>query len=229
MSERSYLGYKRLGCIATSMIHRISLVLARSQRGLERFTDLEAPLVETIGSLKFDGIHKNDTMQKLNTSERLLASKEMTLFLLQAAHRTQEESLAVETFLEQQKTHPYLKLILVPRHVERTGEIANWLNVRLQQPDASHVVWHTRSTLKSDTNQLSDKSFILLVDVTGELAAWWGLATVAFVGGSLDGLRRPKHARTCCIWGCCLFRPLHKELPHRSIRTTQSRSCCCCS
>ncbi|MCK4686017.1 MAG: 3-deoxy-D-manno-octulosonic acid transferase, partial [Pirellulales bacterium] len=28
-----------------------------------------------------------------------------------------------------------------------------------------------------------------LVDVTGELAAWWGLATVAFVGGSLDGLR----------------------------------------
>ena len=27
------------------------------------------------------------------------------------------------------------------------------------------------------------------MDVTGELAAWWGLATMAFVGGSLDGVR----------------------------------------
>ena len=189
MSERSYLGYKRLGCIATSMIHRISLVLARSQEDSERFTDLGAPLVETIGSLKFDGIHKNEHDAEIKHLRKITGIERDDLVFIAGSTQDPEESLAVETFLEQQKTHPCLKLILVPRHVERTGEIANWLNVRLQQPDASHVAWHTRSTLKSDTNQLSDKSFILLVDVTGELAAWWGLATVAFVGGSLDGLR----------------------------------------
>ena len=30
---------------------------------------------------------------------------------------------------------------------------------------------------------------MLLVDTTGELGWWWGTATIAFVGGSLDGKR----------------------------------------
>ena len=189
MSERSYRGYKRLGCIAASMIHRISLVLARSQEDSERFTDLGAPRVETIGSLKFDGIHTNEHNEEIQHLRKITGIERDDLVFIAGSTQEPEEALAVETFLEQQKVHPGLKLILVPRHVERTRDIVAWLNVRLQQPDASHVAWHTRSTLKSDTTQLSDKSFILLVDVTGELAAWWGLATVAFVGGSLDGLR----------------------------------------
>ena len=75
------------------------------------------------------------------------------------------------------------------------------------------------------------KSFILLVDVTGELAAWWGLATVAFVGGSLDGrTRRPKHARACCIRSRRLLRAIHTKLSCTEVsELLQSRGCCCCS
>ena len=57
MSERSYRGYKRLGRIAALMVQRLTLVLSRSQEDSDRFTDLGAQLVETTGSLKFDGIY----------------------------------------------------------------------------------------------------------------------------------------------------------------------------
>src|SRR5262249_56915082 len=36
---------------------------------------------------------------------------------------------------------------------------------------------------------VSDPSAVVLVDTIGELGAVWGLAEVAFVGGSLDGRR----------------------------------------
>jgi len=189
MSERSYRGYKRLGRIAASMVQRISLVLSRSQEDSEHFTDLGAQQVETVGSLKFDGIYGEEHKDEIRQLRKITGINSDNLVFIAGSTQEPEESLAVETFLQQQKTHSRLKLILVPRHVERTREIAAWLTSRLQQPDACHIPWYYRSKLTDQAKHLSDKSFILLVDVTGELAAWWGLATVAFVGGSLDGIR----------------------------------------
>jgi 3-deoxy-D-manno-octulosonic-acid transferase len=189
MSERSYQGYKRLGRIASLMVQRISLVLSRSQEDSDRFTSLGARRVETIGSLKFDGIHGDERDNEIRQLRKITGIDRNDLVFIAGSTQEPEESLAVETFLQQQKVHPALKLILVPRHVERTREIAAWLTLRLQHPDACHIPWYFRSRLSDQGSQLSEKSFILLVDVTGELAAWWGLATVAFVGGSLDGLR----------------------------------------
>ena len=189
MSERSYRGYKRLGRIAASMVQRLSLVLSRSQEDSDRFKDLGAQLVQTVGSLKFDGIYGKEHEDEIHQLRKITGINSDSLVFIAGSTQEPEESLAVETFLQQQKTHSRLKLILVPRHVERTREIAAWLTRRLQQPDACHIPWYYRRKLNDQAKHLSDKSFILLVDVTGELAAWWGLATVAFVGGSLDGTR----------------------------------------
>ena len=60
MSHRSYQGYSKIRCLAGTMLQRISLVLSRSQEDSERFKTLGAPAVETIGSLKFDGIRGDE-------------------------------------------------------------------------------------------------------------------------------------------------------------------------
>ena len=46
--------------------------------------------------------------------------------------------------------------------------------------DAAGVAWQRRTRLEPSCN-----ARILLVDVVGELGAWWGTAQIAFVGGSL--------------------------------------------
>jgi 3-deoxy-D-manno-octulosonic-acid transferase len=47
---------------------------------------------------------------------------------------------------------------------------------------ANGVVWQRRSDL--DTNPSNPAARILLIDKIGELRAWWGTATIGFVGGS---------------------------------------------
>ena len=91
-----------------------------------------------------------------------------------------EEALAIEAYRKLSASRLSLRLILVPRHAERSDEIAHLLAT-------SGVAWQRRSQLATD--DLDPAARVLLVDVTGELAAWWGAAAIAFVGGSLDGKR----------------------------------------
>ncbi len=84
-----------------------------------------------------------------------------------------EEEGALEVFRRLRDARPNLKLIVVPRHRERFEEVARIL-------DASEIPWTRRSDLPND----QPRERVLLVDALGELGAWWGLADVAFVGGS---------------------------------------------
>jgi 3-deoxy-D-manno-octulosonic-acid transferase len=78
-----------------------------------------------------------------------------------------------------------LKLIIVPRHPERFGEVGILLH-------ESGVDWQKRTALEGPhPRPLSQRERgdsldprVLLVDVVGELGAWWGAAHIGFVGGS---------------------------------------------
>ncbi len=72
-----------------------------------------------------------------------------------------------------------------------------------------------RSTLNGKAIPPPEESFILLVDVTGELAALWGLATVAFVGGSLDGVRGGQNMLEPAAYGVAIcFGPYTRNFHH---------------
>ncbi|HAQ58179.1 MAG TPA: 3-deoxy-D-manno-octulosonic acid transferase, partial [Opitutae bacterium] len=67
------------------------------------------------------------------------------------------------------------RLLLVPRHAERGGEIIHLLK---QQP----LTWHQRSQNTATPNSVS----IQLADTTGELARLTQVADLAFIGKSLE-------------------------------------------
>jgi len=188
MSPRSFRGFSRMRPLATAMLRRVRLVLARSSEDAERFTLLGAPTVATVGSLKFDGVSGDRQTVSVQRLRQLAGIKPTTQVLLAGSTQEPEEALAVAAFLSLRPRHPTLRLILVPRHAERSAALSGWLDERLRQQDAEGIRWSRRSHLGSD-DRPGPPADILLVDVTGELAAWWGVATVAFVGGSLDGRR----------------------------------------
>jgi 3-deoxy-D-manno-octulosonic-acid transferase len=68
---------------------------------------------------------------------------------------------------------------LVPRQTERFEDVTGLLR-------RSGLPFVRRRTL---TEPVRDRDAVILVDTIGELGALWGLADVAFVGGSLDGRR----------------------------------------
>src|SRR5262249_17349795 len=80
---------------------------------------------------------------------------------------------------------PNMRLIIVPRQRERFDEVAALLC-------KSGMPFVRRSELIASASHLVTQSPfhpIILVDTFGELGALWGLADIAFVGGSFDGRR----------------------------------------
>src|SRR5205814_9834019 len=91
-----------------------------------------------------------------------------------STHRGEEEILA-KAFLRLRQKFPSLCLFIAPRHVERVPEIrrqleALSLDVRLASEAANH------GDAEPDC---------VILDTTGELQGWYGIATVVFMGKSL--------------------------------------------
>ena len=65
-----------------------------------------------------------------------------------------------------------------------------------------------RSVLSANSELRTPNSELILVDTIGELGALWGLADVAFVGGSLDGRRGGQNMIEPAAYGAAvLFGP----------------------
>lgn len=187
MSEKSAKGYSRIRPIVRRMLGNISLVIARSQADADRFASFSAPggtEVVVTGSMKFDGVQGDRNATDVCRLRTLAGFRNDDVVFLAGSTQAPEEQLALDAFQAASKSHPRLRLVIVPRHVERTPEIAALL-------DRSGLAWQLRSRLDNSSGSESPgrQPRVLLVDTTGELGWWWGTATIAFVGGSLDGKR----------------------------------------
>jgi 3-deoxy-D-manno-octulosonic-acid transferase len=180
MSERSTKGYGRVAWLVRRMLGRVTTVAARSPADAERFAALGARDVVVTGSLKFDGVRGDRAAPEVERLRQLAVFPATDIVFLAGSTQAPEESLALETYRGLAADHPALRLVIVPRHVERTPEIAALLG-------AAGLRWQLRSQL--DGAPPDPAARVLLVDTTGELGWWWGTASIAFVGGSLDGIR----------------------------------------
>jgi 3-deoxy-D-manno-octulosonic-acid transferase len=180
MSATSFTGYSRIRPLVARMLGRIAAISARSQEDAGRFEALGGCDVRVTGSMKFDGVRGDRTAPEVRRLADLAGFAADDVVFLAGSTQAPEERLAAEIFLAIGDAHPALRLVIVPRHVERTAEVAALL-------DTLGLRWQARSRLEADG--VDPAARVLLVDTTGELGWWWGTATIAFVGGSLDGGR----------------------------------------
>lgn len=178
LSERSFRGYRRLGPLVRWPLSQIELIAAQNLEYAGRFRALgaSAGTVHITGSLKFDGAvtdRANPATMALRRAAGLLPDD---VVFLAGSTQQPEEMLALAAFMKLSEMFPRLRLILAPRHPERFADVA-------AQLDASGIAWQRRSRLAVEGPR--DDARVLLVDAMGELAAWWGAADIAFVGGSI--------------------------------------------
>jgi 3-deoxy-D-manno-octulosonic-acid transferase len=114
--------------------------------------------------------------------------------LLAGSTQEPEEELMLAVFRQLADEFPQLKLVLVPRHPDRFERVAQLLA-------GSGFAWQRRSAL--DRHAADPSVRITLVDAIGELRAWWGLARIGFVGGSL-GSRGGQNMIEPAAYGCAV-------------------------
>lgn len=183
LSENSLRGYLRFKFWLKSSFQRLTLIAAQDETYAKRFVQLgaESSRVIVTGSVKFDGV-KTDRNNELTQRLRTLTALGRDEFVwLAGSTQVEEDLLAAEVYLELIEKFPRLRLILAPRHPERCKALVDQL-----QEKGLEVV--RRSELTSENPLKSsnpNRPAVLLIDVIGELGGWWGVADVAYVGGSL--------------------------------------------
>jgi 3-deoxy-D-manno-octulosonic-acid transferase len=160
-------------------------VADEKEMGRWRALGLEAGKLRITGSIKFDHETQPGTSMTASLREVLRAAgldREFPLFVAGSTH-SGEELLLCETLPALRKKSPGLRLVLVPRHVERAGSLLRELShLNFKIAKRSEIL--VSAVASPAPEQAPD---ILLVDTTGELRDWYALATVIFVGKSLCG------------------------------------------
>ena len=200
LGEKSFRGYRRIRPLLAGLMRKIDLIAPQDETYAERFRALGArpEAVHVTGSMKYDGAQTDRNNPATRRLAELAGFADDDIVLLAGSTQEPEEQMALDTFIKLSPKWPRLRLVLVPRHPDRFDAVARML-------DASGVAWQRRTALDDkaatggraamDSTENLDsggattgRGFIprvLLVDVVGELGAWWGTAGIAFVGGSL--------------------------------------------
>lgn len=182
LGEKSFRGYSRLRCFVQHVLQNIQTIAVQHESHALRFTHLGAnpSAVHVTGSMKFDGAETDRNNPRTRRLAELTGWPEDKTVFLAGSTVEPEERIVLQVFGDLERRFPQLRMILVPRHPERFAHVATLLA-------RSNYRWQRRSELQ-DGVVVSDTQ-ILLVDTLGELADWWGVADIGFVGGSLEGKR----------------------------------------
>jgi len=196
MSPRSLRHYQALGWLSRSLLSHVDLVIAQTEQYAMNFRSLGVPFerVRTTGNVKYDGVNTDRNNAKTQDLRHLLGVKPGDLNWVCGSTQAPEESVALAIFDRLRPEFPGLRLFLVPRQRERFDEVAGLLR-RRGKP------FCRRSLLEPD-GKAGER--VVLVDTIGELGAIWGLAHVAFVGGSLDGKRGGQNMIEPAAWGAAV-------------------------
>jgi 3-deoxy-D-manno-octulosonic-acid transferase len=185
LSPRSERRYQQFRFFAAPTFRLLDLVCVPEKEDADRWAALGVSRhrIHATGSIKYDpdafDIGANVKVQSEVVAASLwdvwpTPSSEHPVLFGGSTHRGEEEVLA-SIFLRLRQQFPSLRLFVAPRHVERLREIRGQL-------DALRL--HVRSAGEASTHREFNADCLLL-DTTGELQRWYGIATVVFMGKSL--------------------------------------------
>jgi 3-deoxy-D-manno-octulosonic-acid transferase len=178
ISDRSFAGYLRFGWFFRHALEHFSGLCLQTETDHERIIAIGAPAdrVITVGNLKYDiPFRQVNDGEKRRLCEQY-AIPEGVIVITAGSTHAGEERFLIDTFRELLMTVSNLCLVLVPRHPERTEEVADLLK-------RSGLEFRRRTTLPAGSHLMQGE--VLLVDTVGEMMNIYALSDIAFVGGSL--------------------------------------------
>ena len=187
LSERSCRKGERWARLIVPALAGLDLVLAQSEDDAARLARLGRSGVPVLGNLKFD-VAPAPAQEALGHQWRLdwLACRrdrgQARACVLAASTREGEEDSILDAWHEALRVRGWLSatavsplLVVVPRHPQRFDAVAAAIAAR---------GWRSMRRSRIAAGRICDAQ-VILGDSMGEMAAWYALADVAIIGGSL--------------------------------------------
>jgi 3-deoxy-D-manno-octulosonic-acid transferase len=175
ISDRSWPQYRRFRYFIGKALAHVELFLAQTPDDAKRLRTLgaSAEKVRVTGNLKFD-VSAPAPAPVVDRLRNCIAATGAGPVIVCGSTVDGEEPLLLKAFADVVQKHPNALMILAPRHPERFSAVAALLEER-SIPFCRRSEWRDQSL----------SGHVLLLDSIGELAPIYGLADIAFVGGSL--------------------------------------------
>ena len=177
LSQNSTRGYRRLGFIIKPTVRELHHIAVQNDEYYQRFLSIGAATKQltVTGSIKFDGAQSDRQNERTVELKRLAGLSDNDFVIIAGSTQVEEEEISLHVLQQLLPEFPQLKLVIVPRHPERFDDVARAI-------ERTGLALARRSTI---TKPIDPSTKIILVDTIGELGAWWGLADIGFVGGSM--------------------------------------------
>ena len=172
ITKKSFNRWKLILSFGRKLFNKFDLCIASNKESENFLKILGAKNIKNYGNLKFSKTKNNlNTKLDLNILNKI---KDRKVWCAASTHPT-EEILCAKSHLEIKKIYNNILTIIIPRHIERSKNIANTLlNLNLK------VAFYTQP------DQLNENTDILIVDAYGESLKFYNTSKYVFVGKSLS-------------------------------------------
>lgn len=174
LSSRSVSGYKKVNKFVYKLLDCLTLVAAQSEEDGARFIELglKPSKLVIMGNIKFD-ISVAPEIASRSSTLRKQWVQDRHLWIAASTHEGEEE-LILEAYQQLLFSFPKLLLIIAPRHPERFSAVEGLV----RKKGLNYI-------LRSQKGTPSNETQVVIGDTMGELMLLYGIADLAFVGGSL--------------------------------------------
>lgn len=188
MSPRSFRRYRRFRWLTRKILRRLVLIAVQNEDYAERFAELGASDSQLLvtGSVKYDAVETDRKNKRTETLRRCLNIQSDEIVFIAGSTQAPEEQFCIDAYLKLRERFSGLRVVIVPRHPERFEEVASMVQSK-KLPLLRRSEMISRNQLSQPEEAGVTQPPVILIDTLGELASVWGLADIAFVGGSLSG------------------------------------------
>ncbi|MFO7975695.1 MAG: 3-deoxy-D-manno-octulosonic acid transferase [Candidatus Hydrogenedentota bacterium] len=174
ISDKHFARYRRLARLWRPVFASLSAACVQNDEYAERMRVLGAreAAVHVTGNTKFEGVRTEFPEAEIEALREQTGIPTEGRVLVFGSMRAGDEMLAAECWAGLNARYPDLRLVVVPRHLERVSEVCAAFDEPLL----------LRSETKAGRSLSGER--VVVVDVMGELVAFYAMASVAVIGGS---------------------------------------------
>lgn len=198
ISPRSYSKYRLTRFFWKRILYNLDSAGMIAEIDAVRFKNIgiDSTKIKVLGNAKYDGLAATVSPALREEIARRFQVRENEIFFVAGSTHEGEEKIIIHAYQELLKRYPDFKLIIVPRHIERTKDVLGLL----RQKNFDDVI--TLTEINKGRQRKNER--VIIVDVIGELFKVYSLASVVYCGGSLV----PKGGQNileAAAWGKVIF------------------------
>lgn len=179
ISDNSYGGYRAIKLFIRPILRKVDQFCMQSQTDALRLKNLgvKEGNIRVTGNVKFDiDLEAGLKVDARAYRQRLGLGQDDRLLVCGSTH-TLEEEIIFKAYKQLLTAHPKLKLLIAPRHPQRSKDIA-----RLAQENGFMPVFI--SAVSQGCPSCINRA-VFILDIIGELFNYYAASDIVFMGGSL--------------------------------------------